>query len=50
MARMTVQARRLAKSSAVRSMARCLALCAVEAILRHGRAASEDAHRSKTCH
>jgi hypothetical protein len=50
MARRKMQARRLAKSSAVRSMAQCLALCAVEAIFRRGRAASKDADMSKTCH
>lgn len=50
MAQIAIRARQLAKSSAVRSMAQCLAICAVEAIFRHGRAASEDAHTSKACH
>jgi len=50
MAQLTTRARRLAKSSAVRSMVRCLALCAMEAIFRHGRQASQDTLPVKTCH
>jgi hypothetical protein len=50
MSRTTKRARQFAKSSAVRSIAQCLLMCAVEATFRHGRMAAAGACGSNSCH